>query len=59
MVHARYCASYPKRPCVKHEANMWCPYCMMLFHSKTFYSLLSSHVINVVITPSDVTDVTV
>jgi len=59
MVHARYCASYSKWPCVKHEANMWCPCCMMFFCSKTFYSLLSSPVINAVTTPSDVTDVTV
>ena len=32
---------------------------MILFCSRTFYSLLSSLVINVVTTPSDVTDVTV
>jgi len=32
---------------------------MMLFCSRTFYSLLSSPMINVVTTPSDVTDVTV
>ena len=59
MVHARYCTSYPKWPCVKHEANMWCLYCMISFCSRTFYSLLSSSVINVVTTPLDVTDVTV
>ena len=59
MVHARCCASYPKRPCVKHEANMWCPCCMMSFCSRTFYSLLSSSVINAMTTPSDVTNVTV
>jgi len=41
MVHARYCASYPKQPCVKHEANMWCPYCMMSLCSGTFYFFLS------------------
>ena len=59
MVRARYCASCPKWPCVKHEANMWCPYCMMSLCSRTFYFLLSSSVINIVTTPSDVTDVTV
>ena len=59
MVCARYCASYSKWPCVKHEANIWYPCYMMLFCSRTFYSLLSSSVINVVTTPSDVTDVTV
>ena len=30
MVHAYYCASYPKQLCVEHEANMWCPCCMTL-----------------------------
>ena len=59
MVCARYCVFYPKWLCVKHEANIWCPYCMTLFCSRTFYSLLLSSVINVVTTPSDVTDVTV
>jgi len=59
MVHASYCAPYPKWPCVKHEANMCCPCYMMSFCSRTFYFLLSSSVINVVTTPSDVTDVTV
>ena len=59
MVHARYCASYPKWPCVKHKANVWCPCCMMLLCSRIFYFFLSSPVINVVTTPSDVTDVTV
>jgi len=59
MVHASYCAPYPKWPCVKHKVNIWYPYCMMSFYSRTFYSFLSSSVINVVTTPSDVTDVTV
>ena len=59
MVHARYCASYSKWPCVKHEANMWCPCCRTLFCSRIFYFLFSSPMINVVTTPSDVTDVTV
>ena len=58
MVHASYCAPYPKWPCVKHEANMWCLYCITSFCSRTFYFLLLSPVINVVTTPSDVTDVT-
>ena len=31
MVHANYCAPYPKQPCVDHEANMWCSCCMMSF----------------------------
>ena len=30
MVHANYYAPYPKQPCVVHEANMWCLYCMTL-----------------------------
>ena len=59
MVHAKYCAPYPKWPYIKHEANMWCPYYMILLCSRTFYSLLSSFVINIVTTPLDVTDVTV
>ena len=59
MVWVNYCAPYPKWPCVKHEVNMWCPYCMISFCFRTFYSLLSSSVINVVTIPSDVTDVTV
>ena len=28
MVHANYCAPYPKQPCIVHEANMWCPCCI-------------------------------
>ena len=28
MVCANYCTPYPKQPCVVHEVNMWCPYCM-------------------------------
>jgi len=59
MIHTRDCASYPKWPYVKHEANIWCSYCMTLFCSRTFYSLLLSSVINVVTTLSDVTDMTV
>ena len=53
MVHARYCAPYPKWLCVWHEANMCCPCCMMSLYSKTFYSILSSSMISLV------TDVTV
>jgi len=59
MVYAGYCAPYPKLPYVKHEVNMWCPYCMMLLYSRTFYFFLSSSIINVVTIPSDVADVTV
>ena len=59
MVCARYYASYPKWPYVKHEANIWYLYCIILFCSRTFYSLLSSLMINVVTTLSDVMDVTV
>jgi len=59
MVCANYCVPYPKWPCVKHEANIWCPYYITLFCSRTFYFLLSSPTINVVTTLSDVTDVTV
>ena len=56
MVHANYYAPYPKQPCVKHEANMWCPCYITLFCSRTFYFFLLSPVINVVTIPSDVTD---
>ena len=59
MVCAMYCASYPKWLYVKHEANIWYLYYITSFCSKIFYFLLSSSVINVVTTPSDVTDVTV
>ena len=59
MVHASYCAPYPKWPCINYEANMWYPCYMMLFCSRTFYSLFLSPIINVVTTPSDMTDVTV
>ena len=59
MVHASYCAPYPKWPCIKHEVNMWYSCCMMSLCSRTFYFLLFSSVINVVTAPSDVTDVTV
>ena len=59
IVHASYCVPYPKWPCVEHKANMWCSYCMMSFCFRTFYFLLSSPMINVVTTLSDVTDVTV
>jgi len=59
MVYTSYCASCPKWPCVKHEVNMWWPCCIMLLCSRTFYSFLSSPMINVVTIPSDVTGVTV
>ena len=57
MVCANYCALYPKWPCIKHEANMWSLYCIISSCSRTFYNFLSSSVINVVTTPSNVTDV--
>ena len=56
MIYANYCALYPKWPCIKHKANMWCPYCMTLFCSRTFYFLLLSPVIYIMTTSSDVTD---
>ena len=31
MVHAHYCAAYPKQPCVVYEANMWYPCYIILF----------------------------
>jgi len=31
MVHANYCALYPKQPCIVYEINMWYPCCMMSF----------------------------
>ena len=36
MVCVSYCAPYSKWPCVKHEANMWCPCCMTSLCSRTF-----------------------
>jgi len=38
MVCARYCASYPKWLCVKHEANMWCSCCCSSNHSPEWHS---------------------
>ena len=58
MVCASYCAPCSKEPCVKYEANMWCPCCMTSFCSRTFYFFLLSLMIKVVTTLSDVTDVT-
>ena len=43
MVHTCYCAAYPKQPCVVHEANMWCPYCMTLFVLDPSTSFSASH----------------
>ena len=31
MVHAHCCVSYPKRPCIAHEVNMWYICYMMTF----------------------------
>ena len=31
MVHAYYCAPYPKWPCVGHEVNICYPYCIISF----------------------------
>ena len=41
MVHANYCAPYPKLSCIEYEANMWCPCCMMLsaLDSSTLFSV--------------------
>ena len=36
MVHAHYCAPYPKQPCVEHEVNMCCPCCMTSFVLEPF-----------------------
>jgi len=58
MVYAKYCAPYPKWPCVRHEVNMWYLYCITSLCSRIFYFFLFSLVINVVIIPSDMTDVT-
>ena len=59
MVCASYCTPYPKWPCVKHEVNICCPCCMTSLCSRAFYFLFLSFMINVVTTPSDVTDVSV
>ena len=42
MVCDKYCAPYPKQPCVVHEINMWCPCCMTSFvleFSTTFFQV--------------------
>ena len=57
MVRASYCVPYPKPPCVVHEVNMWYPCCMTSLCYRTFYDFLSHPMINVVTTPSNVTDV--
>ena len=38
MVHANYCALYPKPPCVRHEVNIQCTCCMMLLLLEPFTS---------------------
>ena len=38
IVYAHYCAPYPKWPCVEHEANMCCSYCMMSLVLEPFTS---------------------
>jgi len=48
MVHANYCAPYPKWPWVLHEVSICCPYCMMSLCSRTFYDILLSPVISLV-----------
>ena len=30
MVHANYCAPYPKQLCIVYEINMWYPCCITL-----------------------------
>ena len=55
IVCASYCVPYPKWPCVKHEANIWCPCCITSFCSRIFYFLLLSLMIDVMTTLSDVT----
>ena len=42
MVHAYYCAPYPKRPCVEHEANMCCPCYMTSLVLESFTSFFVS-----------------
>ena len=43
MVHAHYCAPYPKQPSIVHEVNMWYPCCMTLFVLDPFTSFSVSH----------------
>ena len=52
MVHANYCASFPKPPCVEHEVNMWGPYCMMSFVLKSSTMFFPSLMICLVTMPS-------
>jgi len=65
--HSRLLSSYPvPMPTLtpggidrnRHEVNMWCLCCMMSLCSRTFYFFHFSSVINVVITLSDMTNVT-
>jgi len=52
MVHASYCAPYPKWPWVLHEASMCYPCCITSLCSSSFYFILPSPVISLVTTPS-------
>ena len=52
MVHASYCVPYSKWPCIRHEANMWCIYCITSLFPEPFTFFFSSPMINVVTTLS-------
>ena len=54
MVHANYCAPYPKVPCVRHKVNMWCTCCMMLLLLELSISFHVSHNLWLLLSP-DVT----
>ena len=53
MVHANYCAPYPKWPWVLHEVSICCPCYMTLLCSRTFYFILLNPVISLVTMPSN------
>ena len=43
MVHANYCAPYPKQPYIVHEVNMWYSCCMTSFVLDPFTLFSASH----------------
>ena len=53
MVHANYCAPYPKWPWVLHEVSICCPCYMTSLCSRTFYFILLNPVISLVTMPSN------
>ena len=46
MVHANYCAPYPKPPCVRHEVNMWYTCCIISLFLEPSMSFFLCHITN-------------